>query len=303
MVISQIRSDTILRNEDELKVLIQGLMTPYSSRMKVELPDDEDRLFAMYDTLVTLRPPFDERGIDGDWLDLQDDYLKKRLASGNTLQISDLSTLEQAYGAKPRKVELSKKGESLTRFRLCHTDRICLFSGDIIHVACDCLVNDASSTLTGCGTPRCTCTDHLVHIYAGTELKNSCAAVMEREQADNLPAGEVRITRAWNLNAKSIIHAVSPRINGEPSDQDITEIRSAYDASMDLIREKGYANAAFPVLSTSHSDLDFDMGFLVCLEELDQSLDDMPEIERVCICVPPEYMDTAETVVRNFGED
>lgn len=302
MVISQIRSDTILRNEDELKVLVQGLMTPYSSRMKVELPEDEDRLFAMYDTLVTLRSPFDDRGIDGDWLDLQDDYLKKHLASRDGVNIADLPTLEQDCGVKPRKVELSKKGQGLSEFKLCHTDRICLFSGDIIDVSCDCLVNDASSTLTGCGTPRCRCTDHLVHLYSGTELKDSCAAIMEREQADNLPAGEVRITRAWNLNAGSIIHAVSPRVSGEPSDQDITEIRSAYDASMDLIREKGYANAAFPVLSSSHSDLDFDMGFLVCLEELDQSLDDMPGTERVCICVPPECMSVARAVVKNFGE-
>lgn len=84
-----------------------------------------------------------------------------------------------------------------------------LWQGDITALAADAIVNAANEELLGCFSPFHACIDNAIHSAAGPRLRADCDAIMQLQSGDE-PTGAAKITRAYNLPSRFVLHTVGP---------------------------------------------------------------------------------------------
>ena len=124
-----------------------------------------------------------------------------------------------------------------------------LWQGDITTLKCDAIVNAANSGMTGCYIPNHRCIDNAIHTYAGVELRQYCEEMMER-QGHPEPTGQARITPAFNLPCRYILHTVGPIISDRVTRRDRELLASCYRSCLKLAAELGLESVAFCCIST-----------------------------------------------------
>lgn len=92
-------------------------------------------------------------------------------------------------------------------------DQVHLWRGDITTLGIDAIVNAANSQMLGCFVPGHHCIDNAIHTFAGIQLRLECARLME-EQDYPEPTGMAKVTSAFNLPSRRIIHTVGPIARG-----------------------------------------------------------------------------------------
>lgn len=88
-------------------------------------------------------------------------------------------------------------------------EHVLLWRGDITTLAVDAIVNAANSQMLGCWVPGHHCIDNAINTYSGVQLRAECARLMEEQGAEE-PTGMAKITPAYNLPCKRVIHTVGP---------------------------------------------------------------------------------------------
>ena len=130
-------------------------------------------------------------------------------------------------------------------------DQIKLYYGDLCELKVDAIVNAANSEMLGCFIPNHRCIDNAIHTFSGIELRSFCHHLMKK-QGKKESVGKAKMTPAFNLPSKYIIHTVGPFL---PPGQKVTPLReqllaSCYKSCMEAAREAGLTSIAFCGIST-----------------------------------------------------
>ena len=88
-----------------------------------------------------------------------------------------------------------------------------------------------------------------IHTFAGIRLRTECEKIM-KEQNSPEPTGRAKITPAFNLPCRFVIHTVGPIVTGGVTDEHKSLLASCYEECMKLADEKGLESIAFCCIST-----------------------------------------------------
>ena len=127
--------------------------------------------------------------------------------------------------------------------------RLRLWRGDITTLAADAIVNAANSQMLGCWVPGHHCIDNAIHTFAGIQLRLECARLMA-VQGHEEPTGQAKVTAAYNLPTKRIVHTVGPIANGVPTALHRAQLASCYRSCLEAAAAEGLASIAFCCIST-----------------------------------------------------
>ncbi len=208
-----------MTQEGRLDYLIKTLAAEQPRYAGLELPADREEKRALLRALFNLRPPLpaDER-----LLAVQDEYLAEELRARGTTLAAELAPL---------------------------SGDICLWQGDITTLAADAVVNAANSAMLGCFVPCHRCIDNAIHTYAGIQLRLACHELMER-QGHEEPTGGAKITPAFNLPSRYVIHTVGPIVYASLTRRERDELASCYRSCLKLAMENDLKSVAFCCIST-----------------------------------------------------
>ena len=103
--------------------------------------------------------------------------------------------------------------------------------------------------MLGCFVPCHGCIDNAIHTYAGVQLRMACAELMGR-QGHEEETGRAKITRAYNLPCRHVLHTVGPIIHGGVTEADREQLASCYRSCLKLAAERGLHSVAFCCIST-----------------------------------------------------
>lgn len=206
------------QNEKQV-FLISKLLQENKEYAKFGMPQDDGGQKKLLRSLMNVREP---SPISDEFLKVQDEYLKEELSKKGIVHISDLTPIEKD---------------------------IYIWRGDITTLECDAIVNAANSGMTGCYGPCHMCIDNCIHTFSGIQLRNYCNDLMI-EQGYPEPTGKAKITPAYNLPCKYVIHTVGPIVEGSLSQRHCDLLESCYKSCLKIAEENEVASIAFCCIST-----------------------------------------------------
>lgn len=127
--------------------------------------------------------------------------------------------------------------------------RLALWQGDITRLRADSIVNAANSALLGCFYPCHGCIDNAIHSAAGLQLRDECARLM-KAQGHPEPTGRAKLTGAYNLPSRHVLHTVGPIVQGPLCEQNRDLLASCYRSCLELAEEHGLETVGFCCIST-----------------------------------------------------
>lgn len=206
--------------QDERRVyLLKSLLSEKEEYEKLTIPESVLGQKRLLRALFNVRAP---APVSQEFLDVQDAYLKEATAEKG---VTDYHTLTPV-----------RKG-------------IWIWQGDITTLACGAIVNAANSQMLGCFNPGHGCIDNIIHTYAGVELRLRMNDIM-REQGHEEPVGRAKITPAYNLPCRYVLHTVGPCLESLPTKQDEELLADCYRSCLSLAAENGVDSVAFCCIST-----------------------------------------------------
>ncbi len=208
-----------MTQEERRLFLIEALKSENPGYRDIRVPGDETGQKNVLRSLMNVRMP---APVSEEFLRVQDDYLAQAVLEKGITKLSELSPVG---------------------------DDIFLWQGDITTLGCGAIVNAANSQLLGCFRPLHNCIDNCIHTYSGIQLRNKCSEIMSRQGFEE-PTGRAKITPAYNLPCKYILHTVGPIASGKLTSRDCELLRSCYLSCLRLGGEYNVGSIAFCCIST-----------------------------------------------------
>ena len=199
--------------------LITELKKENRQYAELPVPLDTAQQKLLLRALFNVRPP---KPCDAEFLRVQDEYLREETRRKGVTDLADLAPIRPD---------------------------IYLWQGDITTLKCDAIVNAANSALLGCFCPNHGCIDNAIHTFAGVQLRLACAELMAKQGHDE-PTGQAKLTPAFALPCRYVIHTVGPIVGGRLTERDCELLRSCYRSCLALADEKRLESIAFCCIST-----------------------------------------------------
>ena len=206
------------QNEKRL-FLIKYLLNENSKYSDIIIPEDIEEQKRLLRSLLNVRMP---KKVSSEFLEIQDSYLQEEI---NGKGITDIGELEPI-----------KKG-------------IYVWQGDITTLKCDAIVNAANNQMLGCFYPCHSCIDNAIHTFAGIQMRLECAKIMKLQNSEE-KTGKAKITSAFNLPCKYVLHSVGPIVRGRLCKEDEEKLASCYRSCLELAEQSGVKSIAFCCIST-----------------------------------------------------
>lgn len=239
-----------MEQQERLDFLIHTLeqeLTPVQSkRLKAEHLSGWPLLRA----LMNVRPP---RPVSAEFLRVQDAYLQALITQRGITQAADL---------KPMR------------------DKLYLWQGDITTLAADGIVNAANEALLGCFWPNHGCIDNIIHSLAGVELRLACQELM-MAQGKPEETGQAKITPAFNLPSRYVLHTVGPIITKAVTEEDCRLLASCYHSCLELAEAYQLKSIAFCCISTGEYHFPNQLAAEVALAAVNQWLPKARHVQQV----------------------
>ena len=187
----------------------------------IQIPNGYAQKRALLRSLVNIRPP---KPVSEEFLSVQDAFLQEETKAKGSVRLEDIPPCPS-------------------------DDRLYLWQGDITRLAVDAIVNAANSQLLGCFIPCHGCINNAIHTAAGVQLRQNCFDIMQKQKHAE-PTGSAKITSAYNLPSKYVIHTVGPIIHGDLTQEDCGLLAACYKSCLDIAAEHKLNSIAFCCIST-----------------------------------------------------
>ncbi len=204
---------------ERLTFLINYLLNENSELKPITIPAQDMARRRLLRSLMNIRPP---KTVSKEFLEVQDAYLQEECLEKGIVSLSD--------------IPLAGLG-------------IYLWQGDMTRLAVDAVVNAANSAMLGCFVPCHGCIDNAIHSAAGVELRLECSRLMEKQKTEE-PAGAAKITKAYNLPCRYVLHTVGPIIRGTVTGRDENLLSDCYRSCLELAAACQLKSIAFCCIST-----------------------------------------------------
>ena len=210
-----------MTHKEKREFLIKELLSELPQYSNMKIPNNEDEQKRLLRSLMNIRPP---RPINSQFLKVQDDYLSEEVTRKG---ITDSALLPVS---------------SLDR-------RLVLWRGDITTLKIDGIVNAANSALRGCFVPCHSCVDNIIHSVSGIQLRFTCDQIMN-EQGYDEPTGKAKITPAYNLPSRYVLHTVGPIVSASLTETHCKQLAECYKSCLELAANNRLKSIAFCCIST-----------------------------------------------------
>lgn len=201
------------------KYLISALLKEQPQYSETEIPSKEQEQKTLLRSLLNIRMPLP---VTDEFLTVQDAYLQEETRQKGITALSDLEPVQKG---------------------------LYLWRGDITTLQCDGIVNAANSQLLGCFCPNHGCIDNAIHTFAGVQLRLACAKLMQK-QGHAEETGRAKITPAYNLPSRYVLHTVGPILHGRLTGKDKALLAACYRSCLELAEQNGLKSIAFCCIST-----------------------------------------------------
>lgn len=238
-------------NQNERRIfLIQELLKEDKRYNDIEIPQDFEEQRVLLRALMNVRMA---KGINGEFIKVQNEYLQDETKRKGIVDIDDLEPIKNG---------------------------IYLWQGDITTLRCDAIVNAANSGMTGCYVPNHRCIDNCIHSFAGIQLRLECDEIMTK-QGHGEPTGEAKITNSYNLPCKYIIHTVGPIINGKLTSEDCDLLESCYKSCLELASKNNLESIAFCCISTGEFHFPNDKAAQIAVKTVEEFMKKETSLKKV----------------------
>ncbi|CAF1239161.1 unnamed protein product [Didymodactylos carnosus] len=232
--------------------LLKYFMKEYSEANSHHAPDDDylndmplSQKTSHLRQLLTIRHPAEYNKIPDNIQQLLDIFLQNQIDPNEIQSAASLPRVNQLF---------SNNNDPFF-------SKIALWRGDITRLACDAIVNAGNTGLLGCFQPTHLCIDNVIHAQAGPQMRADCFTIMNKLKLNTESVGSAKITRAYNLSSRYVIHTVGPEINDHhgnhsissgrsPTKNEMAELASCYISCLELASLVGLKSIAFCSIST-----------------------------------------------------
>ena len=239
-----------MNQTERRQFLIRELLKEREGYRHLEVPKQEEEQKRLLRGLMNIRPAC---RISKEVLQIQDAYLTEETARKGITYSDEIAPVQPG---------------------------IYLWKGDITTLACDAIVNAANSGMTGCYVPNHRCIDNCIHTFAGMELRLECDRIM-RKQGYEEPTGQAKLTPAYNLPCRYILHTVGPIVTGKLKKTDCALLASCYRSCLELAAENGLESVAFCCVSTGEFGFPKEEAARIAVQSVQEFMKSVTSVKKV----------------------